>query len=178
MNTKKKFLNVLSNFIFSVFLIVFIFLMYIAVKGIATGREPEIFNYKMYYVNSGSMSPTINIGSLILVEKKENTSIDIQDVVTFRTSNKTVVTHRLVGVADNGNYLTRGDANTSNDPMTLNKDSIIGKVVCSLPYVGFLMSVLKTPLGMAGLIISIITIILTFYLLDYYKKKKNQKFEV
>ncbi len=88
MSIKKKSENIFSNFIFAVFLIVFIFLMYVAVKGITTGEEPEILNYKMYYVKSGSMSPTINIGSLIVVEKKETATINIQDVVTFRTQIK------------------------------------------------------------------------------------------
>ena len=118
--------------------------MYVAVKGITTGEEPEILNYKMYYVKSGSMSPTINIGSLIVVEKKETATINIQDVVTFRTSNKTVVTHRLVGVTDRGSYLTRGDANDSIYYTTINKDNIIGKVVFTLPYVGSFLCMLKT----------------------------------
>ena len=174
MSTKKKILKIISDIVFAAFLIVFLILIYVAVKGIITGQEPEIFNYKMYYVNSGSMSPTINIGSLIIVKKKENTTIKFQDIVTFRTLNKAVVTHRLVGVTDNGSFLTRGDANASNDPMTLNKDNIIGKVVVTLPYVGLFLCRLKTIPGIAALILSIITIILIFCLLDDFKKiKKN-----
>lgn len=173
--TWKRVFNILSNFSFIIFMAVFIFLMYVSVRGIITGMEPEIFNHKMYYVESGSMSPTIKVGSLILVEEKEALDINISDILTFKTENGTVVTHRVVDIINGGDdYVMKGDANTTNDPMTLKKQNIIGRVMLTIPYVGFLLSALRTKIGISALIIFTSIVVLTINLVGYYKKNKQK----
>lgn len=174
-NTWKKVLNMLSSLFFIIFMIVFIALMYFSIRGIITGTEPEIFNYKMYYVESGSMSPTIEVGSLIVVAEKEAENINISDIVTFKTENGTVVTHRLVDIINDGtDYVMRGDANSTNDPVTLKKENIIGSVALAIPYLGFFLSVLRTKQGIVGLVIVTSIIILSINLISYCKKNKKK----
>jgi signal peptidase I len=177
--TRKKFLNVISNLLFVMSMVVIIFLMYIAMKGILTKQEPQAFGYKMYSVNSGSMSPTIKVGSLIIVKMKEAGDINIQDIVTYRTSNGTVVTHRVVDIINEGNeYITRGDANKTNDPRALKKVNVIGKVVLTIPYIGTFLNIFRTGLGMTLLIIFTILATLTTCLIEGYKKDKKIKIQM
>jgi signal peptidase len=172
-----KIRKMLSNIIFALFMGILMILIYVAVKGISTGSEPEIFNYKLYYVDSGSMSPTIKIGSLIIVEKQETAAIDLRDIVTFRTESGTVVTHRLVGEnSSSGEYVTRGDANDSDDPSFLKKESIIGKVVLTIPYIGFFFSMLKTSPFIGISILSVITIFIIISVV--YDSKRKRKIQI
>lgn len=174
-DTWKKVFNILSNLSFVIFMIVFIFLMYISIRGVITGMEPEIFNHKMYYVESGSMSPTIKVGSLIVVEEKDAEDINISDIVTFKTENGTVVTHRLVNIINGGeDYVMKGDANSTNDPNTLKKENIIGRVMLTIPYVGILLSAIRTKIGISVLIIFTSIVILIINLVGYYKKNKQK----
>ena len=178
-NLWSKIRKILSNIIFILFMGILLILIYVAVKGISTRSEPEIFNYKLYYVDSGSMSPTIDIGSLIIVEKKETAVIDLQDIVTFRTESGTVVTHRLVGESSiSSEYITRGDANDSDDPSALKKESIIGKVVFTIPYIGYFFSMLKTtPIVGISILLIITILIIISVVYDSKKKEKNANFQ-
>ena len=71
------------------------------------GGEATLFGYKMYYVESDSMSPTLEKGDMIISKTIKNTDdhakvdkqIDVGDVVTFRFEVKGVVinnTHRVI----------------------------------------------------------------------------------
>lgn len=50
-------------------------------------------------------------------------------------------------------YRTKGDANDSIDPWKVSDDLIIGKVFMVIPFVGFAISLIQSPLGVLLLII-------------------------
>jgi signal peptidase len=75
-------------------------------------------------VVSGSMQPTLPLGSLVLVVPRDADAVRVGDVITFSPpgDNRTI-THRVVDVHGSGDGLgvhTRGDANPVADPWTLN----------------------------------------------------------
>lgn len=108
-------------------------------------------NYRFLFVQSGSMEPKVPVGSLVMIVPQVQYSIG--DVVTFAPSLKEpekLVTHRLTGFADEAVgllYQTKGDANKTADPMPLPGEQIVGKVVFGLPFVGYLLNLLRTPQG-------------------------------
>lgn len=57
------------------------------------------------------------------------------DIITFRIDD-TVVTHRVTENR-NGICTTKGDANKTADPVSVKESQIIGRVVFSLPYLGY-----------------------------------------
>src|SRR5919199_501373 len=74
-------------------------------------------------VVSGSMQPTLPLGSLVIVVPRDPDAVRVGDVITFSPpgENRTV-THRVVDVQGSGTKLrvhTRGDANPVADPWTL-----------------------------------------------------------
>lgn len=114
--------------------------------------------YEALVVRSGSMEPTIAIGSIVIVDRAAH-SPAIGAIVSFREPDGSVVTHRIVGV-EGGQFVTRGDANRSPDAIHRPAASIYGAVVLSLPYAGYAVHALQQPavfllllLGSGGLIV-------------------------
>lgn len=108
---------------------------------------PNLLGYRIYEVVSGSMEPEIPIGSAIYVKGTEPEEIREGDIIAFMR-NSSVITHR---VEENrfveGEFITKGDANSQEDVMPVDYDSLIGKVTCHVPMLGTLMSVLAGGVG-------------------------------
>ncbi len=101
---------------------------------------PVIFSYHPLVVLSGSMEPTIKVGSLIYY--KEKNDYNVNDIISFNIKGQTV-THRIVDVLDD-NYITKGDANESNDLNPIKKDNIKGKVSnITINYIGYYLKFLN-----------------------------------
>lgn len=115
---------------------------------VVTSNTDKFFGIKSYTVLTGSMEPTIPTGSIIYT--MHNLGYNIGDIITFKTSSGKTVTHRVAGVENNGQvmYRTRGDANRVNDQEAITADRIIGKTYLSIPYIGKVSSMLKTPQGL------------------------------
>ena len=88
---------------------------------------------------SGSMSPTINRGDVVVIKKAdEDTEIFVGDVVIFNAGEYDVV-HRVVDIYyENGvkKYVTKGDANKTVDNIQIEQRNIGGVVVATIPYIG------------------------------------------
>lgn len=113
-------------------------------------------NFSTKIVLSGSMEPTIPIGSLVII--KPSVSYKIGDVITFGDDSKNDIptTHRVVEMrVDNGEmvYVTKGDANNDRDLQEVREDEVIGKVLVNIPYLGYVIDLARKPLGMVFLII-------------------------
>jgi len=107
----------------------------------------------IYSVHSGSMSPKIPTGSLVIVKPQQEYKNG--DIITFGSS-KSSTTHRIVETAYRDNqvfYVTKGDANDGPDSQLIAKTSVIGKTIFHLPFIGFLTSFIKTKIGFILLVI-------------------------
>jgi signal peptidase len=103
----------------------------------------------MYIVRGASMQPSIPLGAVIIVEPVDPATVAVGDVITFRASNDTVVTHRVVAlpVADSTEFATKGDASTSDDPIPVPASALIGRVDMVLPGLGILLTLLASTVG-------------------------------
>lgn len=131
-------------------------LIFVAV-GVAFIAFPQFGNQALI-VRSGSMSPTIDVGSVIVVRNSANKTYNVGDVIAFRSekNSKTIVTHRVVSVekkGDNVFYKTKGDANNSVDGWQVKQQNILGKAYFTLPFFGKILAFAKTNLGFPLLII-------------------------
>lgn len=112
-------------------------------------------NIQIKIVKSGSMDPAMPTGSVALIQPFS--SYEVGDVITFGEDTLTRVptTHRVVGIRMEGEqmyFTTKGDANEEVDPEETTLASVIGKVVWSVPYVGYILDFAKQPKGFALLI--------------------------
>jgi signal peptidase len=92
-------------------------------------------------VLSGSMTPLMLPGDVIIVAPADPDQIEVGDVVVFQYSGqdeRMVITHRVIGIdAETGLFSTRGDANNAPDPFSISKGDIVGRPVFLIPFVGF-----------------------------------------
>jgi len=101
---------------------------------------PRLFGFKLYYVSTDSMEGTIRRGSMIAIEQVSFTDIKVGDILTFEGEEKSSsFTHRVVQINEKYEYfITKGDASQVNDPRPTKFEYVQGRVVYSIPYVGFL----------------------------------------
>lgn len=109
----------------------------------------RILKLQTFVVLSGSMEPYYHVGSIIYVKEVPPESLQVGDDISFRISENTVATHRIVEVLQDGSSLrfrTKGTANTTTDePVPQNQ--VLGKVVGTIPLLGYLFDFVKHPPG-------------------------------
>ena len=97
------------------------------------------FTYHAVAIATGSMSPAINRGDIVIIKKtKDINSIEIGDVIAYNYHNVLVV-HRLakkVKVDNEFYYYSKGDNNKEIDNYIIKEDMIIGVVNTRIPYLG------------------------------------------
>lgn len=122
----------------------------------ASGGEPTLFGYQFKTVLSGSMEPEIQTGSIIAVQPvEEERRFHKGDIITFKTKEDILVTHRIVEVNGDGKqYITKGDNNDAVDSEPVIADNIVAHYAgFTIPYVGYAAHFASTKQGVALLLI-------------------------
>ena len=98
------------------------------------------FYYHAIVIASGSMTPNIRKGDVVVIEKiKDKKNIEIGEVLAYK-SNNIIVVHRIVKkirVDGQVYYYTKGDANNLVDNYKIEENQIIGIVNIKIPYIGY-----------------------------------------
>jgi len=123
---------------------------------LVVSKLPIPGNYKVLTVLSGSMEPAIHTGAVVVI--KPSGEYNIGDVITFGETgkDKTPITHRINNIyVKDGKpvFVTKGDANNSTDMREIGKEEIQGKVLFSIPFLGYVLEFVKTPLGFGVVVI-------------------------
>lgn len=148
------------------------------VAAVLTYLAPH-FGWRVNAVLSGSMEPSLKVGSLVVSRPVDPETVLIGDVITFRLDQAAVplVTHRVDGIGHSSPlyFETRGDANKSPDPFTVPARNLVGKIVLHIPYAGYATEFLKTPLGFVlGLLLPAL-IVIVMYLRDIWRFLNRDK---
>ena len=98
--------------------------------------------FKPVEVYSGSMVPTLGVGSIAFDRPVTGRSVRVGDVITFQDpyAKGRLVTHRVIRIFHTKHglaYRTKGDANTTRDPWTIALPDRVGRVTFSVPYLGY-----------------------------------------
>ncbi|MCH5353036.1 MAG: signal peptidase I [Acutalibacter sp.] len=143
-------IKVLRGVLTAVLCAVLLLNIWMLVQQTVLKREaPEVLGYSQYIVTTGSMEPNISVGDLILVKAQEE--YELGDIVTFHDAGGATVTHRIMGTVS-GQFITRGDANNTEDNDLLPPERIIGKLRLVLPGMGYMIEFLRSPLGIVLLV--------------------------
>ena len=89
--------------------------------------------YMVLGVQGQSMAPTINRGDLILVTRPEDP--EVGDIGVFQVDGK-VVTHRIMDITPEGDFLTQGDANDTPDDWSEAQVRLVGIFRGKIPWIG------------------------------------------
>ncbi len=147
----------------------------IVVGGIFIGLY--LFGFTPYVVLSGSMEPTIKTGSLCFINKHAKyETIKEKDIIAFKASGGTLVTHRVVSIDENG-FVTKGDNNKNQDGVS-NRSQFVGKNVFWIPYVGYGIMLIQSTTGKIIFGTFVVLLLLVGLLFgDDKKKDKKEKIE-
>jgi signal peptidase len=130
-------------------------------------------------VLSGSMEPSIRPGDVVVSVQDDPSNLNVGDIISFQkveTSKKTLITHRIVNITDeNGTryYQTKGDANDHADQLLTPQQNVVGKVVITIPYLGYLPHFVKTPLGFILIIVIPGSLIILSESVSIYKSTRK-----
>ena len=125
------------------------------------------FGWQLSSIRGGSMEPTLGDGSMAVVQPVETDAIAAGDIVEYASPSapSETVIHRVVEVVEEGGLLqfrTQGDANNSPDPYLVAPQSIRGRVMLCIPYLGYVMEYVGTPLG-RGLLFGIPAVLIILF---------------
>lgn len=136
-------------------------------NGITLGK------YSLFTVLTGSMSPTFDAGSVIITQKADADKLRVGDILTYKPlGDNTLVTHRIVNVIHSGSsysYITRGDANNVDDVSPVSYENTVGRVIFWMNGVGTALLYIRTPMGIAFIIIVVVLLILLSFLIGKLK---------
>lgn len=143
----KSGIKIFYNILFYGFLSIFIAFLLLGFFANKSDSGVSIGGYRVYDILTGSMSPTIKPGSLVVVKEVSPNEIKTNDVITFKSDiTNNVTTHRAIKIMNNnGNleFVTKGDANNTQDPLPLNEKLLVGKVKFQIPYVGGILRIIQ-----------------------------------
>lgn len=137
----------------------------------------RLIGFTPYTVLSGSMEPTYHVGSVVYVKKVDPTTLKVGDSITFYLTGNVIATHRIIevhgaGTAELG-FRTQGDANENEDGITP-ASSVIGKVVFSIPLLGYVSTYLQNPIGLVCVVgTSAAVLIISNWIDAIFTKKKE-----
>lgn len=99
---------------------------------------PLVAGFEGHVVVSGSMAPRLVPGDVVLTRELPVQQLQPGQVLLFPDPERPdrLLLHRLVSFDAEGELVTRGDANQSNDSTHVPADSVIGQAQLRIPYVG------------------------------------------
>jgi len=119
--------------------------------SLLTVAATNLLGYNSYVIYSGSMEPTVKVGSLLLARPVEVDDLRVGDVITYRSpGNHTTLTHRIVGMRQqDGEWIfeTKGDASLEPDPREVILRGEVAKMVFDIPYLGYVVDFAKSTQG-------------------------------
>lgn len=136
-NSKKTRLQEQMSLLVTILLVFAVALCLYTVVQVLSQGYVNIGGFMLFRVVTGSMEPTIPVGALMVTREVDINSIQLDDIVCFRTQVSEIwgkiVTHRVVGIyqTELGSLLleTKGDANLVADGFLVDQRSFVGKVV-------------------------------------------------
>lgn len=176
-----KVLSVIGIIVCIILLPVLILNIILIIQGFNGDKSvlPNVGGYFPLMVQSGSMSPTIEVGDLLIVHTTDDASnMKVGDVVTYWDGEPggALVTHRIHEVTKDKDgklaYRTKGDYNAAVDSEYLYPEGIVGVYVTRVPVLGDVAMFMQT---IPGLIVCVVLPLAIFIIYDVIRRRKIDK---
>jgi signal peptidase len=141
---------------------------------------PQVFpngkHIEVKIVKSGSMEPAIKTGGIVTI--RPVSEYKVGDVITFTSSGADIpTTHRIVGTEfldGVTQFVTKGDANEERDTALVLPKDVVGKVLFTVPYLGFILDFARQPIGF-GLLVGIPAFLIIFDEIDKIVREMRER---
>ncbi len=97
----------------------------------------NIGGFSTLIVSSGSMSPELHIGDIIIIKKCND--YNINDIITYSVGDDYLVTHRIIE-KDGTTFVTKGDNNNVEDKEKVSIENVKGKMIINSKILKFIYS--------------------------------------
>ena len=169
-----KIFKIIKKVIVDVIILVLSIIAILAIWGfiqlnVQNKEYVNIFGYSILSTETGSMSPTIEVGDIIII--KIGDEIKENDIITYKQDD-VLITHRIEQI-DGDTIITKGDYNNIQDE-PIERSQVIGKVVHIFNNV----EVWKQVFTDMHVIIPMVITIILFIVMIAYKEKIGDKKDV
>ena len=143
----------------------------------------RLVGLQVYTVLSGSMEPNYHVGSVIYVKEVDPSTLKVGDAISFLISEKTVATHRIIEVLPDESdpnvirFRTKGDNNDIEDTNPVHCNNVLGKVVGTIPLLGYVSNFVQNPPGTYIAIAAMAILILAVFVPDIIGNAKKLQAE-
>lgn len=141
------------------------------------------FGWRVETICSGSMSPELERGTLVIARPVGPELIEAGDIIIFRpvSVGENLICHRVIDVQHNSPYQfqTKGDAEPTPDQFLVPESNVVGRVFYHQPILGYALLFSKTPAGFLMTIVvpAIVIMAMCLYNIrsEYFRiKRKTQ----
>ena len=168
----EKLIKIILNFAITIAILLVMLATYSFIQlNILKQEYNTFFGFSIFNISSGSMKETIQIDDIIIVKGVEK--LNKGDIITFFQDNQ-IVTHRIIEILDDGNFITKGDANNSKDSKVY-KENVIGKVIKIIPKGGIWVKVFSDSKVITCIFITLIFIGITIQKGEEEETKPKRK---
>jgi signal peptidase len=146
------------------------------------GAVPLALGGHSYVVRSGSMTPTIETGDVVVAQQIEPLSARVGQIVTFKDPDGSgrLLSHRVRAVHRNGtqvSFVTQGDANTGQEKWNVPVGGQIGRVLYRVPKIGYALVWTQVPGGRIGLIVIPALLLIALCLSRIWRMPREGRFD-
>lgn len=139
---------------------------------------PRIFGYQTSTMLTGSMSPLINPGDVVVTVPVAVKDLKVGDIITYHipADDQRVETHRIIDLTVNSqgtaSVRTKGDANNGADPWTATlAGGQVDRQVFTVPYLGNAIRALRDPAVLKVLMYGAPAALVVMVLVSIWRKK-------
>ncbi len=155
----------------------------ICVAGYFIGALVLKVNPPALAIANQSMNPVIKQGDLAIIRGADTRTLRLGEIIAVKLTSSeqakyglpSEIVRRIVKISrSNGTelFLTKGDGNPANDPFSVTSSAISGRVVGSIPLVGFPILFFTSKQGIIFLVATAI-ILLIYYILGFLEDRRH-----
>lgn len=171
---------------------VFMMLFTIISTAVLGRNDRALFGYRMYIVNTDSMSKTdFSAGDLIFSKEVDPSTLEEGDIITYISQNSDsfgeMITHKIRTKAVDADgaegFITYGTTTDADDEIIVTYPYIMGKYTGRIAKAGHFFNFLKTPQGYIVCIFVPFMLIIVYQGINFfnlfrrYKKEQNAEIE-
>lgn len=172
----KRILNTVVNVVLVVAIALAALCTYTSYVASSGNGVPSILGIRMFSIQTESMYPTLMPGDLIFdTAVKDAGELRNGDIITYWTvinGERVLNTHRIEQIYDGGGYLifsTKGDNNTTADPLTVHESEVVGKYSFRVESLGKVFDYLQTSTGFLIVVVVPVFLFFLFHLVQFFR---------
>jgi len=177
---KEKNVKNTLNIVINVFLVIAIVLAamctYISFVSTSGNGVPNILGLRLLSIQTDSMYPELMSGDMIVDRAvKDPSKLRPGDIITYWTvinGERVLNTHRIENIFSGGDYLifeTKGDNNTSVDPLTVHESELVGQYWFRIPGLGKVFDYLQTSTGFLLIVLIPVFLFFIYHLIQFFR---------